>query len=89
MTFSGCSPQPGPEPLDGGRSSSLKVDAALDAGSATDAPDGSADAIDAAEIDAPVDARMVDAYQPPVDAYKPPVDAYKPPPDAAVDAPHV
>jgi len=84
MSFVGCSPQQGPEPIDSTKASSVKVDSAVDA---TTSPDGG-DAPDAtAEVDVPIDARIVDAYKPPVDAYKPPVDAYKPP-DAAVDAPH-
>jgi hypothetical protein len=40
-----------------------------------------------AGVDSMVDARMVDAYVPPVDAYVPPVDAYVPPPDAPSQPP--
>lgn len=76
LSFSSCAPEPGPEPVDATKASSVKVDASID---------GSTSAIDSATDDT----QVVDAYVPPADAYVSPPDAYEPPPDAPVDAPHV
>jgi hypothetical protein len=76
LSFSSCSTDRGPEPVDAGKASStIKVDAAVD--SSTSA------------LDATTDTELADGYVPPPDAYVPPPDAYTPPPDAPVDAPHV
>jgi hypothetical protein len=78
LSFSSCSTDRGPEPVDANKAnSSIKVDAAVDS---------STSAIDSATTDTEIADAVVVV---PADAYVPPPDAYVPPPDAPVDAPHV